>query len=349
MHMFHQATSPSLILDEHQFSEDYVPDRLIEREAQIRAILRCLAPAVSKHKPIHLWLYGKPGSGKTATALHVLGHLGDKASLQSLVVNCWEKDTFFEIVDDIVLKLRILRAEEHRTSTKLDRLRRHLAGRPLVIVLDEIDRIGAAERSTALYNLGSLANVCLICITNRQGSLFELEERVRSRLSPHVVSFPPYSSQKLVHILEHRAEAGLAPAAWSTPVLRRIAGMAEGDARAAIQALRRAAELAEDGEASVSMDVLEAQHALVTEARFAYALESLADDHRVLYEIVRQRGEVLSGDLWQEYLDRCSKAERKPLAPRTFSNYANALVQKGLLACEQARVKGKVRLFKVAG
>jgi Cdc6-like AAA superfamily ATPase len=125
--------------------------------------------------------------------------------------------------------------------------------------------------------------------------------------------------------------------------------MAEGDARTAIQALRRAAELTEEGEAVVSVDVLAEQHALAAEARSAYVLGSLAEDHRALYEIVRQRGEVLSNDLWQEYLRQCNESGRKPLAARTFSNYANALVQKGLLACEQARVKGKVRLFKVAG
>jgi len=349
MHMFQQANSPSLILDQRQFSEEYVPDRLTGREAQVRAIVQCLTPALSKHKPVHLWLCGRPGTGKTAAALHVLGRFAEKANLQSLVVNCWEKDTFFEIVDDIVLRLRILRAEEHRTSTKLDRLRRYLADRPLIIVLDEIDRMGPAERSTTLYNLGGMGNVGLICITNRQGSLFELEERVRSRLSPHLVFFPAYSLQELAHILECRAEAGLAPAAWPAPVLRRIAGMADGDARAAIQALRRAAELTEEGEAVVSVDVLAEQHALASEARSAYVLGSLAEDHRALYGIVRQRGQVLSNDLWQEYLHQCSESGRKPLAARTFSNYANTLVHKGLLVCEQARVKGKVRLFKVAG
>ena len=54
-------------------------------------------------------------------------------------------------------------------------------------------------------------------------------------------------------------------------------------------------------------------------------------------------------DLWQAYLDRCGKAGTKPLAARTFFNYVNTLVQKGLLACERARVKGKLRLFRTTG
>ena len=37
-----------------------------------------------------------------------------------------------------------------------------------------------------------------------------------------------------------------------------------------------------------------------------------------------------------------------PVASRTFSDYSNMLVHAGLIACERARMKGKVRLFKIA-
>ena len=82
-------------------------------------------------------------------------------------------------------------------------------------------------------------------------------------------------------------------------------------------------------------------------ARKTHVLNSLTQDHRMFYEIVKQKGKILSGNLWEEYLQRCSQLRRRPLSPRTFSEYANRLVQAGLIASERARVRGKVRLFKV--
>ena len=83
------------------------------------------------------------------------------------------------------------------------------------------------------------------------------------------------------------------------------------------------------------------------DAKLAYILKNLTEDHRILYGIVKRKGQILSGQLWQKYLQRCARLKRKPLASRTFSEYANRLVQGGLITSERARVKGKVRLFKI--
>lgn len=98
----------------------------------------------------------------------------------------------------------------------------------------------------------------------------------------------------------------------------------------------------------ITTKTLEDQIRAVKETRKTHILDSLTQDHRMLYEIVEQKGQALSVDLWQEYLQRCSQLRRKPLAPRTFSDYANRLVHAGLITSQRARVKGKVRLFKVA-
>lgn len=92
---------------------------------------------------------------------------------------------------------------------------------------------------------------------------------------------------------------------------------------------------------------LEEQIRTVKDTRKVHVLNSLTQDHRMLYEIVKQKGKILSGDLWEEYLQRCERIGRKPLAWRTFSDYCNRLVQTGLVTSERARVRGKVRLFSV--
>jgi Cdc6-like AAA superfamily ATPase len=138
------------------------------------------------------------------------------------------------------------------------------------------------------------------------------------------------------------------PGIWSDEALERIAGMVSGDARVAIRTLKAAAELAENEKLdAISTHTLESQWDSTKQARLDYILTSLTEDHRILYQIVKQKGQILSGNLWQEYLRHSAQVKRKPLASRTFSDYANGLAQAGLIISERARVKGKVRLFKV--
>jgi cell division control protein 6 len=337
-----------MIVDEGILRESYIPERLSGRESQIQEIIKCLSGLQNKHKPINLWLYGSPGTGKTTTAFYVLKELKEKANINGILVNCWEKNSFYDILDDIILQLRILRAEEHRTSLKLEKLRKHLSGSSFVVVLDEIDRLKASERSTVLYNLDSLGSIGLVCISNSQQALFELEERVRSRLNAYPVHFPAYAAGDIEGILAGRAQLALTEGICSEQTLRQIAQIASGDARVAIRTLQAAAQLAENEKLdAICVDTLKRQWNNVKEAKQEYLLATLTEDHKMLYHIVKQKGQILSGDLWQEYLQHCEQVKRKPLASRTFSDYVNRLVQTGLITSERARMKGKVRLFSI--
>ena len=348
INMNHNTPSPVLV-DRAVLSDAYLPDRLAGRQTQAHEISRCLSPAMQSFGPAHLWLHGRPGTGKTTTVTRLLAELQKTEGVPNVAVNCWQKDTYFEVVDDIVRQLRILRADENRTATKLEKLRRHLEGRRFLIVLDEIDRVCPSERSAAIYNLLSLEGVGLICISSSPQALLELEERVRSRLSPHVIQFPSYSPEEVTQILMYRAAAGLVPDAWSDQTLAQISSVAQGDARVAIRALRKAVAMADaENREKISVRPLKKQWDQQRRIRQEHLLSTLTEDHRLLCEVVARRGEILSGDLRQEYLRRCETIGRKPIASRTFSKYVNTLVQKGLVASEQARVKGKVRLFKAA-
>jgi len=344
-----QQQVPTMILDPAPLSEAYVPRKLPGLDAQLQRMLACLAPALKRRKALHMWLHGPPGSGKTAAAAHILHQVEQKAGIRGLLVNCWQKDTFFELIDDIIYQLRILRAEEHRTSTKLEKLARHIGQRPFVIALDEIDKMRSLERSAALYGLSSIGNVCLVCISCSLGAWFELEERVRSRLSPCFVRFPAYSSGTLADILDFRSRTALAEGSYSENLLEQIAGMASGDARVALHSMQVLAESAEDAHLrAISAASLMRQQTELEAARQETALATLTEDHRILYGLIRRKGEILSGELWEGYLQRCAEARRRPLAARTFSEYANALVRTGLITAERARVKGKVRLFRAS-
>lgn len=86
------------------------------------------------------------GTGKTAAALSALTRFRKEMAVPFVVVSCYERDTLYEVLDHIITELTIFRAEEHRTSVKLERVQRHLGGRCLLVLLDEIDKIAPCER-----------------------------------------------------------------------------------------------------------------------------------------------------------------------------------------------------------
>jgi cell division control protein 6 len=339
---------PSVIVNPDMLTDGYIPENLKAREDQFNQIMYCLSPVLERHRAINAWLYGKPGTGKTTTAIHALRNLEQKAPVKGIIVNCWQNRTFYEIIDAMITEFRVLRADEHRTSFKLERLRHFLKDSHLIVLLDEVDRIRPRELSTVLYNLDSILDASLICISASTQPLTQLDERIRSRLNPHPIPFPAYTEEELLEILADRAGLALAEGSWSQAHLRNITSAAHGDARSAIGMLHKVAVMTQNEQADrIAETILKEQLNASKEAIIESSLNCMTIDHKILYQIVKQRGQILSGDLWQKYLQHCEQVERKPLAARTFSDYINRLAQTGLIASERARVKGKVRLFKI--
>ena len=83
------------------------------------------------------------------------------------------------------------------------------------------------------------------------------------------------------------------------------------------------------------------------ELKDVYALSALSDHHKLIYQLIQKKGEVLSGQLWRLYLTRCKAKRIKPIAVRTFSNYMNRLIREGLIATNRAPLRGRVRIFKI--
>ena len=339
----------SLVVNTEVFEENYLPKRVVGREAEIDLVVRCLKPAAQRKRPIHVWLYGRAGTGKTAVARHVLRQLDSEGGVRTAYVSCWRSGTLYKVADALVEGFRILMAEQQNTGFKLERIRRHMGGTPLVVVLDEIDAVPPKDRNDIIRGLCNLGKVGLVCVSRGLQGFYSMDSSLRSRLAPQIVEFGAYPVPVLEQIVADRAAEGLAEGGWTHGPIHRIAQVSRGDARQAIQMLPRAAELAEEERNPVIRGIhvsLVRQEADSPPADVV--LSSLTEDHRMLYTLVLERRSVTSGDLYQLYRAGCAAAERKPVAVRTFSNYVNQLARSGLITSERARMKGKVRLFKPA-
>lgn len=337
-----------IVKDQIVLDDRHVPEEIIGREEQLKKLMFCLTPACKGQKPIHAWLYGETGTGKTLVARHALERLRVEARVAGSYINCWKDSTLYSALEKIVGDLRLLMAERVSASFKVDTLEKQLERRPYIVVLDEIDQPCPRERDAILYNLCGIGNVGLVCICNSRRTLFDIENRVKSRLSPVQIEFPEYSKQHMIRILHDRARLALNKSAWNNAAAEKIASLASGDARVAIHTLRNAARSAELDKSHVVRDehILDGHHSART-LRRTYLLDRLTEDYRILYKIVDKRGQLESGALWHGYLARCARLRRPPIALRTFSEYMNRLADWGLVSIDRAPVKGNVRLFKV--
>ncbi len=76
-------------------------------------------------------------------------------------------------------------------------------------------------------------------------------------------------------------------------------------------------------------------------------LNKLTTHHRLLYDIVREKGSIHSGQLWKAYLEKCASLDKQPIALRTFSEYMNKLIELDFVQWDRALVRGKVRMIRV--
>ena len=341
-------SSNALVVKREALNEDYLPGRLVAREDELDRIQRCLHPLTRGDRPLHVWIQGRSGTGKTALAQAVLRELEQRYNIPGEHISCWRYHSLYKVVDALVDQLRILRAEQQDTALKLKRLERHLEGKPFVLVLDEIDSLSPKERNTIVHAFTGLSQIGLICISRHEEALFSLDPSTQSRLSPHLVFCSEYTPQDLDEILRDRAGLAFDPRLLSGDVSKQIAESSAGNARAALQTLRGAAEWAEQGrDTCIRTEHIEKARQNLSDFRKARILASLTGDHRILYELVRQEGQICSRQLRATYLKQCERLKRKPIAVRTFSKYLNRLAQCGLIACERRQEKGKGRLFSV--
>jgi len=95
--------------------------------------------------------------------------------------------------------------------------------------------------------LKEVGKVGVVCISNTRKYVLELDPRAISRMRLTSIEFPVYSNEELLTIRKHRVidfEA-LFPNGCPIATLEKIADLAAGDERIAIQSLKNAASVAE--------------------------------------------------------------------------------------------------------
>jgi len=333
-----------LLKDERFLYPDFVPERLPFRDKEISELVFCLKPASEGKKPTNVFVFGKPGTGKTVTAKFVLGELEEFSDrVKCLYINCFETNSRHSIILKVANFFGYPVPERGLSSDEIfSRVVSIIKSKKFipVLVFDEAEQLLRMEETKKLLYDFSRMNeqfklLCgLVFVSNDEFFLAKLDERVRSSLQPSSVSFEQYSPMELKEILKERSVYAFADNALEGEVIPLCAAHAAkngGDARIAVDCLLKAARLAEK-ENSKQVTVKHVRAAFMQEKPVKFELtSSLTEQEALVLDFLKDK-EIESGELYV--------ALKKKFAERTLRKAIEELEQKKLIIAKQVQ-KGK--------
>jgi len=257
----------SVFKDESKLDINYVPRRLVHREAEMRLLaefFNFLLTAPEKMAQ-RVLIAGDVGTGKTALSQRFGLDLTQQArqrniNLHYIHVNCRQyRGSFFLILHHAVsvfhpnFPKRGFSAEE-LLNIFLQVLDENNAY--AILTLDEFESLIEREGSEAVYKLtrlqearlGKPQRVSLICILKNLKAIDGLDASTRSTLQSNIIRLEKYSKEQLVDIVNDRVELAFKPLTVPEETIDLIAELASvegGNARFAIELLWRAGKYAD--------------------------------------------------------------------------------------------------------
>ncbi len=377
-----QALKESIFLNKDIISSHYVPENLPFRENQINTLTQGLASLAQNSKPNNFFIYGKTGTGKTATVRHVLEQLADfvekrKLKAKSTYINCRNHPSKYKV---LLKAVKAFYPENdflgYSASFVYEKLLDYAVQNSahLILVLDEIDKVKDVDDlvyslSRGNDELGGKGSITIIGISNNLLFKDKLDPRTKSSLCEKEMVFSPYNAQELQEILKERCELAFKPGTITMSAIMLASAYAakeSGDARTAVMLLQRAGEItdAEQNKIVGEKQVEQAKATVEEEIILSMIITLPEHEQLVLYSIANltlkrkglqkvsgeiEEGVLYSGEIYESYLDLVKGLSKGPITSRWFRQYINELEMYGLIFVTSSGkgIKGQTRLIKL--
>lgn len=222
----------------------------------------------------------------------------------------------------------------------------------IIVCLDEVDQL-VYKDSDSLYDLLRINQYIdnpfgLVFISNNPNVFMNIEPRIKSSLDIEEIEFKPYSLEEMKKILEDRLK--LAFHAVEQGVILICANHAlenGGDVRIGLQCLQKAGRIAES-ENSNKLKVEHVKNVLVQVKKVKPGIlkEKISDNEKKILEVLGNRRNVLSADLYREYSSKISD----PITDRAFRECIDHLSSVGLVTVRERKrgIRGNANVVSKA-
>ncbi|MDO8427719.1 MAG: AAA family ATPase [Candidatus Diapherotrites archaeon] len=350
--------SLSVFKNEASLYADFLPDRLPCRENEIQTLALGLRPLIKARKAENFFLFGLPGTGKTAISKFVLKELQEFSSrAKSLYLNCFEYNSRHLVLAALASFMKCAVPKRGMSSEEIfESVQESLRKSDFypILVLDEADQLmHTGNASTLLYELLRLPVAhapVIILISNNPLLLSQLDDRVRSSFFNSSIEFKSYTPIQLKTILKERVQFAFRENSVDAEVINVAAGFAaknNGDARIAIEAILKAGRQAErENSEKVLLTHLQKILPDISARQIARAEKSLDPIDKQVLELLSKLQPCHSGILFEQY---CLLV-KKPLTERQFRSRLNRLAGMHLISLEEKKLekRGKTREVKLA-
>jgi cell division control protein 6 len=354
-----ETVGKSVFKDQRTLSFDYVPQKLVHREAQMKKLAMLYRPVLESNFAQNAVLTGSVGTGKTATAKRFCMDLKDYGEKQQkaidwTLVNCRQRNSESAVVLQIVNHFQPNFPDRGFSITEMLRiLRKDLEKRRvhLVIVLDEADVLLKKAGPDIIYKLTRFGEekveskelVSLMLVS--QKNIFDMLDvaSVSTFKRTNIVEFGKYSSEELRDIVAQRAELALHDGSIDSDSLDLISEVSSewGDARFAIEILEKAGMLAdEEGAGKVNVEHVRAAKAEAYSSITESKLQGLEKHQKLaLLGIARAskgRAYITTRDAESAYAVACEEYEEKPRAHTAFWGLMKDLDTLGIVSAKKS-------------
>lgn len=363
--------------------DSYQPDELIERDEQIEAYASALEPVLNGWQPNNIFIYGKTGTGKTATTSYMLDWLehdiaehndasDETIHLDIISLNCEALTSSYQVAIEL---LNTLRDDSQQVATRghapsdiytwlFDAI--DACDGVILIVLDEIDHIGTDD--TILYQLARAestnnldhSTLGVIGISNDFSFRDALSAKVKDSLCEKEILFPAYNATELAAILTQRAQKALYETAYTRGVITKAAAYAardKGSARQAIDIVRNAGDLArQEGTDTITEALVTDAKGIVERGHVSDLIGGLSPHGKyVLYALTvatqDEKTPARTNDLYELYKRICHRENTDTLSVRAVRDHLSELDLVGIAAEKQrnaGRAGGKYKQYELA-
>lgn len=323
--------SESLFLDTVALDYDYIPKLIPFRENEQKRIAECIKPLFNNINGRNAFIFGQPGVGKTVATKHILKELEETTDeIVPIYMNCWQTNTTYKVLVEICDNIGYKFTHNKKTEELLKIVSEKLNRKSVVFVFDEIDK---AEDINFLYLLiENIYKKSVILITNFKEWLYNLDPRIKSRLTAEMIEFKPYNEKETKEILKQRMQYAFVEGAWEDEAFDKIAKKTYslGDIRTGLYLMKESGLIAES-KSSRKILINHVEEAIKKIEEFKTKdSEELENNDKEILEVIKNNSGKKIGEIYKIYLEKGGK-----LAYRTFQRRVSNLEKNKFITAEK--------------